>query len=71
MKSELRSQVQGHLHTQLCRYAVGANFIVWGMQVGCGIDIKSHGLREEFIKPAIGCGVINKGTTIAILPMKM
>jgi hypothetical protein len=45
MKSELRSQVQGHLHTQLyVEYAVGAKFHRMGMQVGCGIDIKSYAM---------------------------
>jgi predicted phosphodiesterase len=75
MKSELRSQVQGHLHTQLyVEYAVGANFIVWGMQVGCGIDIKSYAMAygKNYKKPAIGCGVIlNKGTLPIAIPMKM
>jgi hypothetical protein len=75
MKSELRSQVQGHLHTQLyVEYAVGANFIVWGMQVGCGIDIKSYAMAygKHYKKPAIGCGVVlNKGTLPIAIPMKM
>ena len=75
MKTELRSQVQGHLHTQLyVEYAVGANFIVWGMQVGCGIDIKSYAMAygKHYKKPAIGCGVVlNKGTLPIAIPMKM
>jgi hypothetical protein len=75
MKSELQSQVQGHLHTQLyAEYAVGANFIVFGMQVGCGIDIKSYAMAygKHYKKPAIGCGVVlNKGTLPIAIPMKM
>jgi hypothetical protein len=75
MKSELQSQVQGHLHTQLyAEYAVGANFIVFGMQVGCGIDIKSYAMAygKNYKKPAIGCGVVlNKGTLPIAIPMKM
>lgn len=75
MKSELKSQVQGHLHTQLyAEYAVGASFIIFGMQVGCGIDIKSYAMAygKHFKKPAIGCGVVlNKGTLPIPIPMKM
>lgn len=75
IKSELQSQVQGHLHTQLYTdYLVGANFIVWGMQVGCGVDNKSYAMAygKNFRKPAIGCGVvINKGTQPIAIPMKM
>lgn len=75
MKSELQSQVQGHLHTQLyAEYAVGANFIVFGMQVGCGIDIKSYAMAygKHYKKPAIGCGVVlNHGTLPIAIPMKM
>jgi len=75
IKSELQSQVQGHLHTQLYTdFLVGANFIVWGMQVGCGVDNKSYAMSygKHFKKPAIGCGVVlNKGTLPIAIPMKM
>jgi len=75
MKTELQSQVQGHLHTQLyAEFSVGANFIVFGMQVGCGIDIKSYAMAygKHYKKPAIGCGVVlNKGTLPIAIPMKM
>ena len=75
MKTQLRSQVQGHLHSELyVEYAVGANFIVFGMQVGCGVDSKSFAMAygRNYKKQAIGCGVvINKGTLPIVLPMKM
>ena len=75
MKTELQSQIQGHLHTQLyVEYAVGANFIVFGMQVGCGVDIKSYAMAygKNYKKSAIGCGVLlNKGTLPIPIPMKM
>lgn len=75
IKTELQSQVQGHLHTQLyTEYLVGANFIVWGMQVGCGVNNKSYAMAygRHYKKPAIGCGVIlNKGTQPIAIPMKM
>jgi len=75
IKSELQSQIQGHLHTQLyVEYLVGATFIVFGMQVGCGVDNKSYAMAygKHFKKPAIGCGVVlNKGTLPIAIPMKM
>tara|TARA_R110000868_G_C10866313_1_gene761913 strand:- start:149 stop:1033 length:885 start_codon:yes stop_codon:yes gene_type:complete len=75
IKSELQSQIQGHLHSQLyVQYLVGANFIVFGMQVGCGVNNKAYALAygKNYKKPAIGCGVlINKGTLPIAIPMKM
>lgn len=75
IKTELQSQVQGHLHTELyVKYLVGANFIVYGMQVGCGVDIKSYAMAygKNFKKSAIGCGVVlNSGTLPIALPMNM
>ena len=75
MKTELKSQVQGHLHSQLyVEYAVGANFIIFGMQCGCGVDNKAYAMSygKNFKKPAIGCGVVlNKGTLPIAIPMKM
>jgi len=75
IKTELQSQAQGHLHTELyVKFLVGANFIVWGMQVGCGVDIKSYAMAygKNYKKSAIGCGVVlNKGTLPIAIPMKM
>lgn len=75
MKTELQSQIQGHLHSQLyVEYAVGANFIVFGMQVGCGVDIKAYAMAygKNYKKSAIGCGVLlNNGSLPIAIPMKM
>lgn len=72
-QNELESQVQGHLHTQLyTEYMVGANYIIFGMQVGCGIDNKSYAMAygRNFKKPAIGCGVVlNNGKLPIVIPM--
>jgi len=74
-KNELQSQAQGHRHTELgVQYSVGANFIIFGLQVGCGIDMKSYAMAygKHFKKCAIGCGVVlNKGTLPIAIPMKM
>ena len=75
MKKELHSLVQGHLHTQMyIDWAVGANFKVFGMQVGCGIDKDSFAMAyaKNFGKPAIACGVILENGTLPILePMRL
>lgn len=75
LKTELQSQVQGHLHTQLyVEYAVGSKFIIFGMQVGCGIDAKSYAMAyaKNWKKPAIGCGVVlQKGTLGIAIPMNL
>lgn len=61
MKKDLQSVVQGHLHTQAyCEHLVGANFKIYGMQVGCGIDHEAYAMSyaKNFGKPAIGVGVV-------------
>ena len=58
--------VQGHLHTQAyVQHFVGANFKVFGMQVGCGIDHDAYAFAyaKRGKKPAIGCGVVIGGHT--------
>ena len=63
-KSDLQSTVQGHLHTQCyVEHAVGANYRIFGMQVGCGIDHDSYAMAyaKRGKKPAISCGVVIGG----------
>jgi hypothetical protein len=65
-KADMMSSVQGHLHTQAyTEFFVGANFRIFGMQVGCGIDHKNQAFNYAKYgkKPAIGCGVIIDGKT--------
>lgn len=65
-KADMMSTVQGHLHTQAyVEWAVGMNFKVFGMQVGCGIDHESYAMAyaKAGKKPAIGCGVVIGGHT--------
>ena len=62
----MMSTVQGHLHTQCyVEWAVGQNFKVFGMQVGCGIDHESYAMAyaKAGKKPAIACGVVIGGHT--------
>jgi len=63
-KADMMSTVQGHLHTQCYTdWAVGMNFRIFGMQVGCGIDHESYAMAyaKAGKKPAIGCGVVIGG----------
>ena len=65
-RSDMRSTVQGHLHTQAyTQYSVGANSRVFGCQVGCGIDATAYAMAYMKVgkKPAIGCAVILGGKT--------
>ena len=63
-KADMMSTVQGHLHTQAyTEWFVGANFKVFGMQVGCGINHESYAMAyaKAGKKPVIGCGVVIDG----------
>ena len=65
-RADMMSTVQGHLHTQCyTQWFVGANFRVFGMQVGCGIDHDKYAFAyaKRGKKPAIGCGVVIGGHT--------
>jgi len=65
-KNDMMSTVQGHIHTQAyVDWAVGRNFKVFGMQVGCGVDGGSYAAAyaKNFKKQAIGCGVVIGGHT--------
>ena len=58
------STVGGHHHTACyVQWFVGKAQRIFGMQVGCGIDIKSYAMAygKWFPKPAIGCGVVING----------
>lgn len=73
-RADMMSTVQGHLHT-LCyvQWLVGANFKVFGMQVGCGIDHDSYAMAyaKRGKKPAIGCGVVIGGHTALNILMEL
>lgn len=63
-RTDMMSTVQGHLHTQAyTEWFVGANFKIFGMQVGCGIDNTAYAMAyaKAGKKPIIGCGIIING----------
>lgn len=72
-KAEFRSVVQGHHHSQAgLEFICNRHSLVFGLQVGCGVDWKhqqqEYGFRYTN-KPVIGCGVVVEGTTPIFEPM--
>ena len=60
-RADLMSTIQGHRHSEAyTKYFVGANYKIFGSQVGCGIDFKSYAMNyaKAGKKPAIGCMVV-------------
>ena len=65
-RADMMSTVQGHLHTQCyTQWFAGANFKIFGAQVGCGIDHDAYAMAyaKAGKKPIIGCAVIINGKT--------
>ena len=63
-RADMMSTVQGHWHTEAyTQWFVGANFRVFGMQVGCGVDHDAYAMAyaKRGRKPAVGCGVVING----------
>ena len=65
-RADMMSTVQGHLHTQCyTQWFAGANFKIFGAQVGCGINHDAYAMAyaKAGKKPIIGCAVIINGKT--------
>lgn len=73
MKNELQSQIQGHLHSQFyIEYLAGNGAMVFGMQVGSGVDRHAYSMSygKHYKKPIVGCGVLlDKGKLPLLCPM--
>jgi len=71
----MMSTVGGHHHTDgYIQYFVGKTNKVFGMQVGCAVDIKSYAMAygKWFPKPFISCAVVLENGTKPILePMEL
>ena len=71
-RKELISIVHGHFHSKAyIDYTVGANFKIFGMQVGCGVDDKSYAMAygKNHPKSAISCGVVLNNGMLPIIEM--
>jgi predicted phosphodiesterase len=64
-EKEMQSIVHGHLHSfSGISYIANSNTLVWGMNVGCGIDRTAYSMRygsRMKNKPTIGVGVVING----------
>jgi predicted phosphodiesterase len=70
------SVVQGHLHSEAnIRFNVSKSDIIFGMQVGCGVDDRKYAFDYAKAHPRkfiISCGVVlNKGKLPIVLPMNL
>lgn len=63
--TEGQSCVIGHLHSfSGINYLANTNTLIWGMNVGCGIDRKAYSMRYGAYmknKPTIGVGIVING----------
>jgi len=66
------STVQGHSHSFLgCKYVANKRDIVFGMNVGCGIDVDSYAMEygKNYIKkPTLGCGIVYSSEEAYAIP---
>ena len=74
-KEHFMPWVQGHLHGQAsATYYANENYIVFGLSVGCGIDVNAAVMRygkKYNQKPLIGCGVVIDGRFAVFEPMTL
>lgn len=67
------STVQGHAHSAFgCMYHANQRDIVFGLDVGCGIDSEKYAFRygKPFPKkPILGCGIVYSSTQAMAIPM--
>lgn len=67
--------VQGHLHTVAnIQYNASNKDLIWGMQVGCGIDDTKYAFayaQQGIKKSIISCGVVLNGRIPIIEPMSL
>lgn len=74
MLEEMISVVSGHKHTEgYIQYACGSRHLVFGMQVGTGIDHSKYAFAysKHFKKPIVSCGVVLDGTQPILIPMPL
>jgi hypothetical protein len=71
-----QSTVIGHTHAHGgVKYLASKKDLIFGMNVGCGIDIDAYAFaygRPFPIRPILGCGVVlDEGRVAAFIPMKL
>jgi predicted phosphodiesterase len=71
--SERMSTVIGHTHAFAgCKYTANHRDIIFGLNVGCGIDIDAYAFeygRFEAHRPILGCGIVFNKDYAIFVPM--
>ena len=74
-KDNRQSTVIGHIHSfGGVLYSASDKDMIFGMNVGCGIDINSYAMEygKPFAKrPTLGCGVVIGGKAALFVPMDL
>jgi len=67
------STIQGHVHSAFgCMYHANQRDVVFGLDVGCGIDSEKYAFAygKAFPKkPILGCGIVFSNTQAVAVPM--
>lgn len=70
---EQMSTVIGHMHSfGGCKYAANKREIIFGLNVGCGIDISRYAFaysRHTKYRPTLGCGIVYSPNEAYFVPM--
>lgn len=70
---ERMSTVIGHMHSNGgCKYVANNQSLIFGLNVGCGVDINSYGMEYGIHfknKPTLGCGIVRSKQEAYFVPM--
>ena len=70
---ERMSTVIGHSHAfGGCQYSANPRDIIFGLNVGCGIDIKAYAFaygKHSKYRPTLGCGIVFNQSSALFIPM--
>lgn len=71
--TERMSLVIGHSHAfGGCQYSANPRSLIFGMNVGCGIDIKAYAFaygKHVKYRPTLGCGIVFNESSAIFVPM--
>lgn len=70
---ERMSTVIGHSHSfGGCQYSANKRNIIFGLNAGCGIDIKKYAFeygKHSKFRPTLGCGIVFNSSSAIFVPM--
>lgn len=72
-KNSMMSCVIGHAHGHAgCKYMSNAQQLIFGMNVGCGVDIRAYAMRYgkyNKTREVLGCGLVYNSAHADFVPM--